>query len=58
MTLLDYARINGAHVTPVPGSTAVYIYSPGDWHLFHLTDYAVASAVSGPGYYLTPRRGL
>lgn len=27
------------------------------WELFHLSDYAVSSAVSGPAYVLTPRMG-
>ena len=36
----------------------VYVHAgdcPDLWALFHLDDYRVTSAVSGPGYYLTEK---
>ena len=41
-----------------PDSVARLVFAddiPDKWALFHLDDYRVSSAVSGPGYVLVPR---
>jgi hypothetical protein len=60
MTLQEWHEATGAQLHKLPVET-VRVFTqeiPNSgyaWDLFHLSDYVVVSAESGPSYYLMPR---
>ncbi len=62
MTLAEWLRKYSAQDRPYGSNSATRHLFSGDiphedarWELFHLTDYVVSSAVSGPAYVLVQR---